>query len=127
MVLDDVFGPSAEIGERVTVSRQRYRHIGNVGHSPQRLEEQGERVAVRRQTADVRCDRWQHMVAGEHHAELGVVQAQVVEGVARGVDRDPLATGELDGLAVDETHGRPGRGECTSFGAATADPFEELG
>ena len=51
------------------------------------------------------------MVAGEHHAELGVVQAEVVVGVARRVHGHPFAARQFDRLPVDERPRRLWRGE----------------
>ena len=64
-----------------------------------------------RQPADVGRDRREHVVAGEHHAELRVVQAEVVVGVAGRVHGHPLAARQFDRLPVDERPRRLWRGE----------------
>ena len=51
------------------------------------------------------------MVAGEHHAELGVVQAEVVVGVAGRVHGHPFPARQFDRLPVDERPRRLWRGE----------------
>ena len=53
------------------------------------LEELVERVGAGDEAGDVRRDRGQHVVAGEHDAVGGVEQAEVVVGVARRVERRP--------------------------------------
>ena len=72
MMRNDVLSASTEIFERVTMCRKCDRNVLNVGHAPQRVKELGERIRHRRHTAYVRRNRWQYVVAGQHHAVLRV-------------------------------------------------------
>ena len=98
---------TARFGERVAVRREADAGVGPVdGNLVERVEEAGERVAVRTEAADVGRDRGQHVVAGQHHAVGRVEQAEVVLGVTGGVQRHPVAAGEADRPGVVEAHGR---------------------
>ncbi len=92
----------------------------------ERLEEVEQRIAARVEPADVRRDRRQHVIARQHHALRRVVQAEVVLGVARGVQPDPLPPGELDHLAVVDANGRHRRLEEARGDAGGAHPHAPL-
>ena len=77
----------------------------SVVHPVERVEELGERVVGVADAGDVRRDRGQHVVAGQHDALGRVVQAQVVGGVAGRVHGDPLAPGERHHVGVVEPAG----------------------
>ena len=86
---------TGNVGERMTVRRQSELHAVEVGDEIERREVRLERVGVAH-TRHVRRDRRQHVVAGEQHARLGIPRADVVDGVARRVHREPIATAHPD-------------------------------
>ena len=94
VVLMDGLAPSGEVGERESVGRQDQLDVGYGGHRRQRLLERGERIATGTEPGDVRGDRGQDVVPGQQQTGFWVVQADVVEGVPRGVQHEPVATGQ---------------------------------
>ena len=102
VVVDDMFRAAAQVGERMTVGREGDRHPVDPGYPPQRVEEQRQRVGMERQPADVRRDRWKHVVAGQDHPVFWVVETQVIVGVAGGVHGQPLPAGQAHDLSVDQ-------------------------
>ena len=97
--------------ERVAVRGEPEPHAVELRDEIERGEVRVQRVAVRR-ARDVRGDRRQHVVAGEQHPVLGVVEAEVVERVAGRVDREPVAPGEPDRRRRGAP-GASGRAACT--------------
>ena len=126
-MFDDVLGSPAEILERMAVRRECDRDVGHVGHPSQRAEEEIERIGLGRQPTDVRCDRREYVVAGEHDSEFGVVQAEMVVGVTGGVHRHPFPPRQLDRLPVDQRpRGLRRREGRLRRSAARSNPLDEL-
>ena len=96
----DRLGARAQVAERVTVRGQRVLDAVDLRDAVERVEERRERIARRRDAGDVRRDRRQHVIAAEEDPQLGVVQADVVLGVTRGVQHEPVAPGEPQHVAV---------------------------
>jgi hypothetical protein len=108
VVVADGVGAAGQIVERVAVRRERQRDAVEVGDPLQALEELVEGVGPGHQPRDVGGDGGQHVVAGEDDPVGGIEQAQVVVGVARGVQGHPVAAGELDDVGVVDAAGRRG-------------------
>ncbi len=72
-----------------------------LAHRAQRAEEVAERVLARpRVEADVRRDVRQHMVAGEQHAVVLVIERRVEVGVTRGPHHAQAAVAEVNEVPV---------------------------
>src|SRR5215218_1196351 len=79
-----------------------------VGEEAEGADVAAERVGAVADARDVRRDRREHVVAGEVDPVLLVVEAQVVEGVTRRVQRDPVAPGESYSLTMTHATRRVG-------------------
>ena len=106
-------GPDAavEIAEGMAVGGEDELHAAEAAEGLQRLEVGPERVGERREPGHVRRDGGQHVVAGDEQAGVGVEEAEVVSGMPRGVEGDPLPPGEADPVAVGQAMGRDRRAE----------------
>ena len=71
------------------------RDVRDLRDAIERVEERRQRVGRRRDARDVRRDGRQHVVARQQDALGGIVQADVIRGVAGRVHDEPLAIGEL--------------------------------
>ena len=110
----------------MTVGRQGQRDVGEAGDMVEGVQVLQQRIVAGAVPADVGRDRRQHVVAYEQDSVLRVVQAEMVQGVARRVQRGPLPSRQLDGVAVVETgrglrhHELPGRAQDTEGQHAAA-------
>ena len=48
----------------------------------------------------MRCDGGQHLVAGQEHPTLFVVETEMVVGVPRGEEADPVPAAQRDVVAI---------------------------
>ena len=106
VVAADAGGAASQVSERMSVGRQAHLHALECTHPGQGLEEGRERVVELGRARDVGRDGGQHVVARQQHPLGRVPQAQVVGGVAGGVHREPLASGQAHGVAVGDPDGR---------------------
>ena len=113
MVGLDGVDPAGQVGERVAVGGQHHRHAVHGRDPVERLDVAGDGVAVD-QARDVGRDGGQHVVARQQHALGGIPQAQVVVGVARREQGEPVAAGQPD-------RGRVGQAQA---GVRRTEPLE---
>ena len=106
MMAADVIDAIGQVAERITMRRQHAADTFERVHPIERGEELVERVVDVAEPGDVRRDRRQHVIARQHDAFDGVVQAQVIRRVAGRVHGYPIAPGEADHLRVFELAGR---------------------
>ena len=108
VVLLDRRHPPGDVGEGVAVGGQPEAHAVERGDEVEGLDVAVQRVGAVAHPRDVGRDRRQDVVARDEQPVLGVVEAQMVDGVARGVDAHPLAPGQGDPLGVPDPSGRVG-------------------
>jgi len=98
--------PAGDVVERMPVRREPEAHPVERGDEVEGLQVGPQRVGAVPDPGHVGRDGGQHVITGEQDTVLGVVEAEVVDGVARGVDRHELPSRELQALAVHDPAGR---------------------
>ena len=81
-------------GQRRSVGGQHRADALELTDPFERPEELGERIDDDARARDVRRDRRQHVITGDEQTTVGIPQAQGVDGVARGVERNQLPAGQ---------------------------------
>lgn len=99
MLLDGV-RTTLEIREGMAVRGQRKLDTADLTDSIEGVEEGFERIGEVRNAADMRSDRGQDMIASQERAGLGIMQADVIGGMARRVKYEPFSAGQFDDIAV---------------------------
>jgi hypothetical protein len=99
MFLDGI-GTAAEVREGMAVRGQREVDTADLTDSVEGVEEGLERIGEIRNATDMWRDRGQDMIARQECTGLGIMQADVIRGMARSVKYEPFSASQFDDVAV---------------------------
>lgn len=107
VVFPDLCGAFTNAGEGVTVGGKGGLDL-ELSHLGQRSEESRQGIRARSDPRDVRRDGREDVIARQQKSALGVVPAQMIEGVAGSVDGEPIPPGHPQHVAVVYSMARAG-------------------
>ena len=89
-----------QVSERVPMRRKHLAHVVEFCHLVQGFIECQEGIVLRTDPGNVRRNRGQHVVSGEKQTQLGAVQANMIFGVTRCVNDEPITAGKFQDIAL---------------------------
>lgn len=114
-----------EIREGMPMRGQSEIDAVDLTHPVERIEEGLEWVGEVRNSSDMRCDGGQDMIAGQERARFGIVQTDVIGGMAGCVEYEPFPAGQFDDVAVFDMV-RNGREEFAATDGGEIEPSQSL-
>lgn len=116
---------ATEVREGMTMRGQSEVDAVDLAHPVERIEEGLEWVGEVGNPSDMRRDGGQNMIAGQERTGFGIMQTDVIGGMAGCVEYEPFASSQFDHIAVFDMV-CDGREEFTATNGGEIEPSQSL-